>query len=99
VPHKEIFKPNWWIQYKSDIIFLPCSSFMELVNADVETDHIHVLTDSMFSQPGLEDKTELTFEDFKNCMGEYMTNLDDAKLNMSGKLLYNTAILMRKYLF
>ena len=58
---------------------------MDLVNADVESDQLHLVTNTMFSQPGFEDKTELTFEDFKNLMGEYMDNLDDAKLNLSGK--------------
>ena len=58
---------------------------MDLVNADVESDQLHVLTDTMFSQPGFEDKTELTFEDFKNLMEEYKDNLDEAKLNLSGK--------------
>ena len=57
---------------------------MELVNADVESDHVHDLTETMFSQPGLEGKTELTFEDFKNVMGEYMENFDEARLNLSG---------------
>ena len=57
---------------------------MELVNADVESDHVHDLTETMFSQPGFEGKTELTFDDFKSVMGEYLTNFDDAQLNLSG---------------
>ena len=62
-----------------------CSrSFMELVNADVESDQLDALTDSMFSQAGFTNKNELTFDDFRAVMAEYKENLDEAQLNLSG---------------
>lgn len=62
-----------------------CSrSFMELVNADVESDQLDALTDSMFSQAGFTSKSELTFDDFRAVMAEYKENLDEAQLNLSG---------------
>ena len=57
---------------------------MELVSADVESDQLDALTDSMFSQAGFTNKNELTFDDFRAVMAEYKENLDEAQLNLSG---------------
>ncbi|XP_046845729.1 dual oxidase 2-like isoform X2 [Xenia sp. Carnegie-2017] len=59
-------------------------SFMELVNADVESDQLDTLTDSMYAQAGFGDKEELTFDDFRAVMAEYKDSLEDARLDFTG---------------
>lgn len=57
---------------------------MELVNADVESDQLDTLTDSMFAQAGFGNKEELTFDDFRAVMAEYKDSLEDAQLDFTG---------------
>ncbi|KAG5870630.1 hypothetical protein JTB14_023085 [Gonioctena quinquepunctata] len=60
-------------------------SFLETVGGNIEDEDIHLTVNHMLKNAGVEHKkNKLTFEDFKNMIGEDIKNLNTARLGFKG---------------
>ena len=57
---------------------------MDLANAEVDEQNVNHLLDRMYRSARLENKEELTFEDFNNMLGDEREHLNYAFLDIGG---------------